>query len=51
LSKRRSWRTSSSARPNIHRDHWHAAEELYEKLPLVGGLMRWFKKRARQKSA
>lgn len=29
-----------------HRDYWDAAEELYEKLPLVGGLMRWLKKRA-----
>jgi steroid delta-isomerase len=24
----------------LHRDYWDAAEELYEKLPLVGGLMR-----------
>jgi steroid Delta-isomerase len=31
----------------FHRDYWDAAEELYEKLPLVGGLMRWLKKRAR----
>lgn len=31
-----------------HRDYWDAAEELYEKLPLVGGLMRWLKRRARQ---
>jgi hypothetical protein len=30
----------------MHRDYWDAAEELYEKLPMVGGLMRWFKKRA-----
>ena len=30
----------------VHRDYWDAAEELYEKLPLVGGLMRWLKKRA-----
>jgi steroid Delta-isomerase len=30
----------------LHRDYWDAAEELYEKLPLVGGLMRWLKKRA-----
>lgn len=30
-----------------HRDYWDAAEELYEKLPLVGSLMRWLKKRAR----
>lgn len=30
----------------LHRDYWDAAEELYEKLPLVGALMRWLKKRA-----
>ena len=29
-----------------HRDYWDAAEELYEKLPLVGSLMRWLKRRA-----
>jgi ketosteroid isomerase-like protein len=29
-----------------HRDYWDAAEELYEKLPVLGGLMRWLKKRA-----
>jgi ketosteroid isomerase-like protein len=29
----------------VHRDYWDAAEELYEKLPVVGGLMRWLKKR------
>lgn len=29
-----------------HRDYWDAAEELYEKLPMVGGLMRWLKRRA-----
>jgi ketosteroid isomerase-like protein len=29
-----------------HRDYWDAAEELYEKLPLLGGLMRWLKRRA-----
>ena len=33
------WRVQS------HRDYWDAAEELYEKLPWVGGLMRWLKKR------
>ena len=31
----------------LHRDDWDAAEELYEKLPFVGSLMRWLKKRAR----
>jgi steroid Delta-isomerase len=29
-----------------HRDYWDAAEELYEKLPAVGALMRWLKRRA-----
>lgn len=29
-----------------HRDYWDAAEELYEKIPVLGGLMRWLKKRA-----
>ena len=28
-----------------HRDYWDAAEELYEKLPWVGSLMRWLKRR------
>lgn len=32
---------------SLHRDYWDAAEELYEKLPWVGGLMRWLKARAR----
>jgi len=30
----------------LHRDYWDAAEELYEKLPWVGALMRWLKKKA-----
>jgi ketosteroid isomerase-like protein len=30
----------------VHRDYWDAAEELYEKLPVVGRLMRWLKQRA-----
>jgi steroid Delta-isomerase len=29
-----------------HRDYWDAAEELYEKLPLLGTLMRWLKRQA-----
>jgi ketosteroid isomerase-like protein len=29
-----------------HRDYWDAAEELYEKLPVVGALMRFLKRRA-----
>jgi steroid Delta-isomerase len=39
-------RFAPDGRVSYHRDYWDAAEELYEKLPLVGGLMRWFKKRA-----
>lgn len=27
----------------LHRDYWDAAEELYEKIPLLGSLMRWLK--------
>lgn len=30
----------------FHRDYWDAAEELYEKLPGVGALMRWLKRQA-----
>lgn len=29
-----------------HRDYWDAAEELYEKLPGVGALMRWLRRLA-----
>ena len=30
----------------VHRDYWDPAEELYEKLPLLGGLMRMLKRAA-----
>jgi ketosteroid isomerase-like protein len=30
----------------VHRDYWDAAEELYEKIPLVRHFMRWLKKQA-----
>ena len=30
----------------LHRDYWDAAQELYEKLPAVGALMRWLRRRA-----
>jgi steroid Delta-isomerase len=39
-------RLTADGRVSDHRDYWDAAEELYEKLPVVGGLMRWLKKRA-----
>jgi len=31
----------------VHRDYWDAAEELYEKLPGIGMLLRWLKKQGR----
>jgi hypothetical protein len=39
-------RLAADGRIRSHRDYWDAAEELYEKLPMVGGLMRWLKRRA-----
>ena len=36
----------AAGRITLHRDYWDAAEELYEKLPAVGALMRWLKRRA-----
>jgi steroid Delta-isomerase len=38
-------RLASDGRITMHRDYWDAAEELYEKLPVLGGLMRWLKQR------
>ena len=35
-----------AGRITLHRDYWDAAEELYEKLPVLGGFMRWLKRRA-----
>ena len=39
-------RFGDDGRVSSHRDYWDAAEELYEKLPLIGVLMRWLKRRA-----
>jgi ketosteroid isomerase-like protein len=36
----------AAGRIAYHRDYWDAAEELYEKLPGLGALMRWLKRRA-----
>jgi len=40
-------RLDASGRIQMHRDYWDVAEELYEKLPILGGLMRWLKARAK----
>ena len=39
-------RLTAEGRISEHRDYWDVAEELYEKLPMVGGLMRWLKRQA-----
>ena len=39
-------RFDADGRVNYHRDYWDAAEELYEKIPFLGGLMRALKRRA-----
>lgn len=41
-------RFDSSGRVDLHRDYWDAAEELYEKIPVLGGLMRALKHQARK---
>ena len=37
-------RLAADGRIAAHRDYWDAAEELYEKLPLLGALMRWLRR-------
>lgn len=39
-------RFNAQGQVEFHRDYWDAAEELYEKLPGVGALMRWLKRQA-----
>lgn len=39
---------ASDGRASFHRDYWDAAEELYEKLPVIGALMRALKRAARR---
>jgi steroid Delta-isomerase len=39
-------RFASDGKICYHRDYWDAAEELYEKLPAIGAMMRWLKRRA-----
>lgn len=41
-------RFAPDGRVNFHRDYWDLAEELYEKLPLLGTLMRLLKRAARR---
>ena len=39
--------TLADGRISYHRDYWDAAEELYAKLPVLGGLMRFLQRRLR----
>ncbi len=39
-------RFDATGRVTLHRDYWDAAQELYEKLPVLGSLMRWLRKSA-----
>ena len=38
-------RFASDGRIDYHRDYWDAAEQVYEQLPLLGGVLRWIKRR------
>jgi ketosteroid isomerase-like protein len=38
-------RFEADGRVGFHRDYWDVAEELYEKIPLLGGLMRALRRR------
>ncbi|MBY4594110.1 nuclear transport factor 2 family protein [Ottowia caeni] len=37
-------RFDEQGRVDFHRDYWDTAEELYEKLPVLGSLIRWLRK-------
>jgi len=39
-------RFDAHGRIAYHRDYWDAAQEFYEKLPLLGGPMRWLRRKA-----
>lgn len=39
-------RFDAQGRVKTHRDYWDVAHELYEKLPVLGGLMRWLRRSA-----
>lgn len=40
-------RFASDGRVAYHRDYWDAGEQLYEQIPLLGGLLRLIKRRLR----
>jgi steroid Delta-isomerase len=38
-------RFAPDGRVQLHRDYWDPARELYETIPLLGGLMRWLRRK------
>lgn len=38
-------RDGAGWRLGAHRDYWDPAQEVYEKVPVLGGLMRWLKRK------
>jgi limonene-1,2-epoxide hydrolase len=38
-------RLGEDGRIVLHRDYWDAAEQFYEKLPLIGPVLRWLRRR------
>lgn len=39
------FRFNAAGKVTLHRDYWDAAEELLQKLPLVGAPLRWLRRR------
>lgn len=39
-------RLAEDGRVQHHRDYWDTAEELYQKIPVLGGLVRWLTRHA-----
>ncbi|WP_338849097.1 nuclear transport factor 2 family protein [Massilia sp. W12] len=52
-AKRRDWRIEgctyftfdAQGKVSLHRDYWDVAEEFWQKIPLIGGLVRWLRRR------
>lgn len=38
-------RFAADGRIALHRDHWDPAREIYEALPVLGGVMRWLRRK------
>lgn len=45
------FRFAADGRVLVHRDYWDAAEELWQKLPVLGGITAWLRKKFAVKAA